>query len=143
VRGVQGQEQTPAWITVACLALSFAAIAKTYMELGLSRTRLPTPLNGSTSPGHALAEPPVDLVAANFSFYIDSLTLLWMLFVTGLATLIALYASEYMSHDVGAGYCRFFAAFNLFVFSMSCLVMGDNLSCSTWAGKAWVCARTC
>jgi NADH-quinone oxidoreductase subunit L len=27
----------------------------------------------------------------------------------------------------GAGYCRFFAAFNLFVFSMACLVMADNL----------------
>jgi NADH-quinone oxidoreductase subunit L len=64
---------------------------------------------------------------ANFGFYVDSLTCLWMLFVTGLATLIALYASEYMSHDVGAGYCRFFAAFGLFVFSMACLVMGDNL----------------
>ncbi len=64
---------------------------------------------------------------AGFSFYIDSLTIYWMLFVTGLATLIGLYASEYMSHDVGLGYCRFFAAFNLFVFSMSCLVMGSNL----------------
>ena len=32
-----------------------------------------------------------------------------------------------MSHDVGRAYCRFFAAFNLFVFSMACLVMGDNL----------------
>ena len=32
-----------------------------------------------------------------------------------------------MSGDVGTGYCRFFAAFNLFVFSMSCLVMGDNM----------------
>jgi NADH-quinone oxidoreductase subunit L len=50
-----------------------------------------------------------------------------MLFVTGLATLIGLYASEYMEHDAGLGYCRFFGAFNLFVFSMSCLVMGDNL----------------
>ena len=66
-------------------------------------------------------------LVANFSFYVDALTCLWMLFVTGLATLIALYASEYMSHDVGMGYCRFFAAFNLFVFSMACLVMGDNL----------------
>jgi NADH-quinone oxidoreductase subunit L len=64
---------------------------------------------------------------ANFSFYVDTLTIYWMLFVTGLATLIALYASEYMSHDVGLGYCRFFAAFGLFVFSMACLVMGDNL----------------
>jgi NADH-quinone oxidoreductase subunit L len=64
---------------------------------------------------------------ANFSLYVDPLTLVWMLFVTGLATLIALYASEYMSHDLGVGYARFFAAFNLFVFSMSCLVMADNM----------------
>lgn len=64
---------------------------------------------------------------ASFAFYLDSLTILWMLFVTLLGSLIALYASEYMSHDLGAGYCRFFAAFNLFVFSMSCLVMADNL----------------
>ncbi|MEM1165814.1 MAG: NADH-quinone oxidoreductase subunit L [Planctomycetota bacterium] len=50
-----------------------------------------------------------------------------MTFVMMLGGLIALYASEYMSHDVGRGYGRFFAAFCLFVFSMSCLVMGDNL----------------
>jgi NADH:ubiquinone oxidoreductase subunit 5 (subunit L)/multisubunit Na+/H+ antiporter MnhA subunit len=109
---------------------------------GGSGGRLPTPLTGSTFQATGCREA-LDVVA-NFSFYIDSLTLTWMLFVTGLATLIALYASEYMSHDVGAGYCRFFAAFNLFVFSMSCLVMGDNLIllCIS-AGKAWVCARTC
>jgi len=65
--------------------------------------------------------------AVSFGFHIDSLTTLWMLFVTLLATLIALYASEYMSGDVGPNYCRFFAAFNLFVFSMACLVMGSNL----------------
>ena len=47
---------------------------------------------------------------ANFALYVDSLTLLWMLFVTGLGTLIAVYASEYMEHDVGKGihaiFCR-------------------------------------
>ncbi len=68
-----------------------------------------------------------NLSTANFGFYLDSLSVLWMLFVTGLGTLIALYASEYMSHDVGPGYCRFFAAFSLFVFAMACLVMADNL----------------
>jgi len=47
--------------------------------------------------------------------------------VTGLGALIALYASEYMEGDVGVPYCRFFGAFSLFVFSMSCLVMGGNL----------------
>ena len=64
---------------------------------------------------------------SNFAVYIDSLTLLWMLFVTGLGTLIALYASEYMEHDVGKGYTRFFAGVSVFLFAMGCLVMGDNL----------------
>ncbi|MBT4530295.1 MAG: NADH-quinone oxidoreductase subunit L [Phycisphaerae bacterium] len=64
---------------------------------------------------------------ANFAFYVDSLTLLWMLFVTGLGTLIAVYASEYMEHDVGKGYTRFFAGVSVFLFAMTCLVMGDNL----------------
>ena len=64
---------------------------------------------------------------ANFALYVDSLTLLWMLFVTGLGTLIAVYASEYMEHDVGKGYTRFFAGVSVFLFAMSCLVMGDNL----------------
>jgi NADH-quinone oxidoreductase subunit L len=62
---------------------------------------------------------------ANFGFYFDGLSFLWMLFVTFLGSMICLYASEYMSGD--KGYSRFFAAFALFVVSMSCLVLGDNL----------------
>ncbi|MCZ6836909.1 MAG: NADH-quinone oxidoreductase subunit L [Planctomycetota bacterium] len=64
---------------------------------------------------------------APFSLYVDQLTLLWMLFVTGLGTLIALYASEYMEPDLGGGYARFFAGVSVFLFAMSSLVMGDNL----------------
>jgi len=64
---------------------------------------------------------------ANFSLYVDRLTLLWMLFVTGLSALIALYASEYMESDLKGGYARFFAGVSVFVFAMSSLVMGDNL----------------
>jgi NADH-quinone oxidoreductase subunit L len=71
--------------------------------------------------------PSEHLLKFNFAFHMDGLSWLWMLFVTGLASAICLYASEYMEHDVGKGYGRFFAAFALFVFSMSCLVMGDNL----------------
>ncbi|GIW74006.1 MAG: NADH-quinone oxidoreductase subunit L [Phycisphaerales bacterium] len=66
-------------------------------------------------------------LTANFAFYMDGLSMLWMLFVTGLATVIGLYSTEYVEHDRGLGYCRYFFAFNLFVFSMSCLVMADNL----------------
>jgi len=64
---------------------------------------------------------------ASFGLFMDGLSWLWMLFVMVLGTLIALYSSEYMGHDVGRGYGRFFGAFCLFVFSMACLVMGDNL----------------
>ncbi|MFM9956884.1 MAG: NADH-quinone oxidoreductase subunit L [Phycisphaerales bacterium] len=71
--------------------------------------------------------PNEQLLSFNFAFHMDGLSWLWMLFVTGLASAICLYASEYMEHDVGKGYGRFFAAFGLFVFSMACLVMGDNL----------------
>jgi NADH-quinone oxidoreductase subunit L len=122
----------PAAITVALLALSFVVAFLNYQNTmahpGAQAAVVPlfdwinfdwALAHNQTTPAHVLV--------ANFSFYIDPLTCLWMLFVTGLATFIALYASEYMSHDVGAGYCRFFMAFNLFVFSMACLVMGDNL----------------
>ncbi len=64
---------------------------------------------------------------ANLGFYIDGISLLWMMFVTVLATLIALYASEYMESDLKAGYARFFFAVSLFVTSMLILVMSDNL----------------
>jgi NADH-quinone oxidoreductase subunit L len=118
------KSKLPAFLSVACLAVSFALAVLMYLGLPEGGAQVTTSFPwfdlswdaGGTH--HAFI--------ANFAFYIDSLTCLWMLFVTGLATLIALYASEYMSHDVGAGYCRFFAAFNLFVFSMACLVMADN-----------------
>ncbi|MBS0190201.1 MAG: NADH-quinone oxidoreductase subunit L [Phycisphaerales bacterium] len=118
----------PAFLTVGCLAAAFAITVGLYLKSG------PAPVITSgfewinLSWGDSAGEnSPFHQFIANFSLYLDALTVLWMLFVTGLATLIALYASEYMSGDVGTGYCRFFAAFNLFVFSMSCLVMGDNM----------------
>lgn len=62
---------------------------------------------------------------ANFSFYIDGLTAIMLMVVTGVGTLIAVYASWYMDGDVGYG--RFFTYISLFIFAMLCLVMGDNL----------------
>jgi NADH-quinone oxidoreductase subunit L len=62
---------------------------------------------------------------ANFSFYFDSLTILMLMVVTGIGTLIAVYAAGYMSGD--EGYPRFFAYIGLFIFAMTCLVMADNL----------------
>ncbi|TVQ64252.1 MAG: NADH-quinone oxidoreductase subunit L [Phycisphaerales bacterium] len=117
------KSKLPAWITVGALAASFVVTLMIWGQAG-HNTFIAHGYEWITL---AWGDGPGQQLVANLSLYIDSLTLLWMLFVTGLATLIALYASEYMSHDVGPGYCRFFAYFSLFVFSMACLVMGDNL----------------
>ena len=67
----------------------------------------------------------VDQFIADFSFYIDPLTLVMLLVVTGIGTLIAIYASGYMQGD--PGYSRFFAYIALFITSMTILVLADNL----------------
>jgi len=120
------KSKLPAWITVLCLAGAFVCTVLTYRTVDVGAA---TPLVTHVFDwiNYSWGAGPGERFIANFAFYLDTLTCLWMLFVTGLATLIALYASEYMSHDVGQGYNRFFAAFSLFVFSMACLVMGDNL----------------
>jgi NADH-quinone oxidoreductase subunit L len=123
------KSKLPAFLTVVCLGGSFAVIAAAYSKFfggGHSTTGVIHAFEWMNLRWGGTEAAPKTFVA-NFSFYLDSLSCLWMLFVTGLATLIALYASEYMSHDIGQGYNRFYAAFSLFVLSMMCLVFGDNL----------------
>src|SRR5437773_6741957 len=55
-------------------------------------------------------------------FAIDRLTAVMLLIVTGIGTLIHIYAVGYMSHE--GGYYRFFAYLNLFMFFMLTLVLG-------------------
>lgn len=118
------RSKAPAWITVGFLGASFFTTLALFF------------IHSSGNPLHihifdwiniSWGEGSGRSFVANFSLYVDSLTLLWMLFVTGLGTLIALYASEYMEADVGKGYTRFFAGVSVFLFAMTALVMGDNL----------------
>jgi NADH-quinone oxidoreductase subunit L len=60
----------------------------------------------------------------NFDFAMDPLSALMCLIITGVGSLIHVYASSYMEGD--PDYWRFFAWLNLFVFSMLLLVLGDN-----------------
>ncbi|MFG0282893.1 MAG: NADH-quinone oxidoreductase subunit L [Phycisphaerales bacterium JB039] len=119
------QSKLPAWISVTCLGVAFALTLALFAgESGRAGADLTTlfrwiDVQWGDGAGQSLT--------ANLGLYIDSLTMLWMLFVTGLGALIALYASEYMAGDLGVGYSRFFFGFNLFVFMMSTLVMADNL----------------
>lgn len=59
-----------------------------------------------------------------FSFQIDQLSILMLLIITGIGALIHIYSVGYMSHDAGFG--KFFAYLNLFVFFMLLLVLGSN-----------------
>jgi NADH-quinone oxidoreductase subunit L len=60
-----------------------------------------------------------------FNFLLDQLSLLWLMFVTGIGTLIHLYSISYMHDDENMH--KFFAYLNLFIFFMLTLVMGSNL----------------
>ena len=60
----------------------------------------------------------------NFAFAMDPLSALMTLIITGVGTLIHIYASSYMESE--PAYWRFFTYLNLFVFSMLLLVLGDN-----------------
>jgi NADH-quinone oxidoreductase subunit L len=68
------------------------------------------------------------IVAGDFetavTAYVDPLTAVMLLVVTGVGALIHLYSSGYMHDD--PGYPRFFAYLNLFVFSMTMLVLAGN-----------------
>ncbi len=61
----------------------------------------------------------------NFGFLFDQLSVLWLLFVTGIGFLIHLYSISYMHDDENMH--KFFAYLNLFVFFMITLVVGNNL----------------
>jgi NADH-quinone oxidoreductase subunit L len=73
-------------------------------------------------------------IGASWGFYIDKLSSLMMLIVTGVGFLIHVYSIGYMAHD--SGYYRYFGYLNLFVFFMLLLVMSNNyaLTFAGWEG---------
>ena len=64
------------------------------------------------------------IFSANYGFYLDQLSMVMLLVVTGVGFLIHVYSVGYMAHE--GGYYRFFAYMNLFMFFMLTLVLADN-----------------
>jgi len=62
--------------------------------------------------------------SVDFAFYLDQLSLVMLLVVTGVGFLIHIYSVGYMWED--PGYYRFFAYLNLFMFFMLTLVLANN-----------------
>src|ERR1700683_2312450 len=114
---LRGQSHLPIWIGVALSAL---------MSLSLLFAML-----GLWHDGKALSIS-VDwytwIEAGSFKAtagaFFDPLTAIMLSVVTGIGSLITVYAAGYMKGE--EGYFRFFAYLGLFIFSMTCLVMGNN-----------------
>ena len=68
---------------------------------------------------------PVGELRVDLAFLADPLSITMCLFVTGIGTLIHVYAVGYMHGD--PRFSKFFLYLNLFVFSMLLLVLGENL----------------
>jgi len=89
---------------------------------------------------------PAGGLRVDVGFLADPLSITMALFVTGVSTLIHLYAIGYMHGD--GDFPKFFVYMNLFVFSMLMLVLGSNLlvtflgwegvgACSYWLISFW------
>ena len=85
-------------------------------------------------------------LSIHFGLYLDPLSAVMILFVTGVATLIHAYSIAYMEHDPRMK--TFFVYLNLFVFSMLVLVLANNFvvaflgwegvgACSYWLISFW------
>ena len=62
---------------------------------------------------------------SEIAFVLDSLSIIMILVITFVGVLVALYSTQFMSHD--PDFARFFAYLNLFVASMLILVLADNI----------------
>jgi NADH-quinone oxidoreductase subunit L len=73
--------------------------------------------------------------SADFAFYLDQLSLVMLLVVTGVGFLIHIYSVGYMWDD--SSYYRFFSYLNLFMFFMLTLVLANNylLMFIGWEGR--------
>lgn len=67
----------------------------------------------------------VDKFKVDAGFYVDQISSIMILIITGVGSLIHLFSIGYMHHDKGVA--KYFAYLNLFVFNMLILVLGDSL----------------
>ena len=107
------------WVATIATASSFLLTVLVYFEmLGLDaeeRSHVETLFSWL----------PVGSLQVDFALLADPLSVTMALFITGISTLIHLYAIGYMHGD--DKFSKFFLYLNLFVFSMLMLVLGENL----------------
>ncbi|MFM8266834.1 MAG: NADH-quinone oxidoreductase subunit L [Ilumatobacteraceae bacterium] len=107
------------WLATLMLASSFVVTVGVFLEL------LSLPSEERHHVTTLFTWLPLGDVAIDLGFLVDPLSVTMALFVTGIGTLIHLYAVGYMHGD--ARFSKFFLYLNLFAFSMLMLVLGSNL----------------
>jgi NADH-quinone oxidoreductase subunit L len=119
VAGARIGEPRAGWLATTMTASSFVVTVLVYFDL-LGRT--------AKERSHVLSLfewIPVGSLQIDFALLADPLSITMALFVTGIGSLIHLYAIGYMHGD--PKFAKFFLYLNLFVFSMLMLVLGENL----------------
>src|SRR5215467_7645843 len=109
--------------------VSFVALFFTAVSFGWAVWAVLTAWSGGPSSLPHQESLPFDwIVAGNFhapfGFYLDQLSMVMVLVVTGVGFLIHVYSVGYMGHE--GGYYRFFSYLNLFMFFMLTLVLANN-----------------
>lgn len=104
--------------TVSAIALGFCGAAFV-MALWIASQFSALPLVENLAPWIRAGDFQVD-----FAFYLDQLSLLMLLVVTGVGFLIHIYSVGYMWEE--GGFYRFFSYLNLFMFFMLTLVLASN-----------------
>ena len=102
-------------VAIGSVVLSFAWVLKTIAGMG--------DLNSSVTE-HYFTWIQSGSLNVGCDFFVDRLTIVMLLVVTGIGSLIHIYSAGYMAHE--GGYYRFFAYLNLFMFFMLVLVLGAS-----------------
>ena len=119
VFGAKLGEPRAGWLATIATASSFVVTVAVYFDM-LSRS--------AEERSHVVSLfewIPVGSLQIDLAFLADPLSVTMALFVTGIGSLIHLYAVGYMHGD--PKFSKFFLYLNLFVFSMLMLVLGENL----------------
>ncbi|HUB78001.1 MAG TPA: NADH-quinone oxidoreductase subunit L [Bryobacteraceae bacterium] len=102
-------------VAIGSVVLAFAWVLKTLLGLGSLET---------AATEHYFTWIQSGNLNIGCDFAVDRLTAIMLLIVTGIGSLIHIYAMGYMAHE--GGYYRFFAYMNLFMFFMLVLVLAAN-----------------
>jgi NADH-quinone oxidoreductase subunit L len=133
LNGILGS-RLPRWMvsTIGLLApvLSFALVLNAYLATSISAVSCPGcgPVTAVQLPYVETFPHPwiaIGALRADFSFFLDPLSLVMLLVVTGVGFLIHIYSVGYMHDD--PGYARYFSYLNLFLFFMTTLVLAGNV----------------